>query len=109
MQDIGQPLLKFLPLDRAPALQPDRLPFLKEKRLELTQPQGAPKLRVISELRMRIQRQMRTVNRDIVFQQQLHELVALLGPGMTGSPEQSVVHDQQVRTELHRLANRGGA
>ena len=58
---------------------------------------------------MRIQREMRGVDGEIVVEEQPQEVVAGAGPGMLRSPEQSVVHDQQVRTGGHREFHRGQA
>src|ERR1041385_2009724 len=45
---------------------------------------------------MRVERQMGTVHREIIFNQPPQQLVTLAGPGMRWSPEQSVVHNEQV-------------
>ena len=44
---------------------------------------------------MRVQRQVRTVNREVILDQQPEQFIAFRRPGMAGTPEQPVMHDQQ--------------
>ena len=54
---------------------------------------------------MRIERQVRTVNRQIIFNQQPEQFVFFARPRMRRRPEQSVMHNHQIRPggngELH--------
>ena len=96
-------------------LEPDVLAVAEEERAQVLQPERGAKPRVVAQLRMRVQRQMRTVNRQIVFQQQPQQFVAPAGPWMGRRPEQPVMRDQQVRPgrdgQFHRRqarVHRGG-
>src|SRR2546427_8095466 len=84
--------------------------FLEEKRPARLQGQRPAKLRVVAQSRVSVQREMRTVNGQIVFEQQCQQLVTRARPRMTRVPEQSVVHNQQVRprrgSQLHGGAAR---
>ena len=45
---------------------------------------------------MKIERQVRTVNREIVFDQQPHQFITFPGPWMSGAPKKSVMNDEQI-------------
>src|SRR6266516_2097531 len=72
--------------------------FLEEKRLAPLQGQRPAELRVVAQARVSVEREMRTINGQIVFEQQRQQLIARARPGMTRIPEQSMMHDQQVRS-----------
>ena len=46
---------------------------------------------------MRVERQVRTVDGQIVFHQQPEQFVSFARPWMRRRPEQSVMHDEQIR------------
>ena len=75
----------------------DGLAVGQEKRFEIFQAERGAKLRVIAEFRMRVERQVRTVNRQIVFDQQPEQFVFFPRPRMRRRPEQSVMDDEQIR------------
>ena len=68
-----------------------------EKRPQIFQPERGAKLRVVAEPGMRIERQVRTVNRQVVFHQQPEQLIFFARPRMRRRPEQSVMDDEQIR------------
>ena len=84
--------------------------LLEKKRLAILQSERQAELRVIAQARMSVERQMRTVNGQIVFEQQRQQLVTSPSPRMTRVPKQSVMHNQQVRLrrdrQLHGRATR---
>ena len=81
-------------------------PWSQEKRAEIFQAERGAEPGVVAKLGMRVERQVRTVNRQIIFQQQPQQFVFFARPRMRRAPEQSVMHDHQVRLrrdgQLHR-------
>lgn len=59
---------KFIALQVINSLASNKISMALKERFEFLQPKGAGELRVISELFVRIQRKVRTVNRDIIIQ-----------------------------------------
>jgi len=51
---------------------------------------------------VRIQRQVRAVNRKVVLDQAADQLVTLSRPGVGGSPKKSVMHQQKVGFSNYR-------
>ena len=78
-------------------LQTDGLPVAGKKWLQIFQAQRGGELRVVAKPGMRIQRQVRTVNGQIVFDEQPEQFITLAGPRMRFGPEQAVMNDEQVR------------
>ena len=54
--------------DSALSLKTDMLTVIEKERFRILQPESCTQLDVIAEFRMKIQGQMRTVNREVVFQ-----------------------------------------
>src|SRR5580765_5791928 len=79
--------------------------FLEEKRLAALQAQRPAELRVVSQARVSVEREMRTVNGQVVFEQQRQQVIVSASPGMTRVPEQSMMDNQQVcsgsNSQLH--------
>ena len=103
----GQALGQLRPRQVKRAAQADRLAALGKKRLGLLDAKCPAKLGVVAEPWMRVQRQVRAVNGDVVVKQQPQQSVAVAGPRMRRSPKQPVVDDQQIRPGVDRLLDRG--
>ena len=80
---------------------------LGEKRLGRLDAKCPAKLGVVAESRMRVERQVRAVNSDVVIEQQPQQLVAIAGPRMRRPPEKPVMYDQQIRPGGDRFFDRG--
>src|SRR5206468_6884078 len=85
-----QTTCQLRPRDARAGLKANRPALISEKRAQPLQTERSAKLGVVPQPGMRIERQVRAVNRQIALQQQTQQLVALLRPGMRGSPEQPV-------------------
>src|SRR5881628_3494752 len=70
-------------------------PWLKKKGRSFFRPSGA-QLSVVAQAGMRIQRKMGAIDRQVVLEQKADEVVALPRPWVGWSPEESMVHQQQV-------------
>ena len=61
---------------------------------------------VVAQARVSVEREMRTINGQIVLEQQRQQFIACASPGMTRVPEQSMMRNQQVGLrsdcQLHR-------
>ena len=55
---------------------------------------------------MQIERQMRAVEREIVFHRQLERAIKRAGDRLQSGPEQTVMHDQQINSVLDRHLDR---
>ena len=66
-------------------------------------------LDVVAQPWVRIQRQVRAVNREIVVQQSPQQFTVSTRPRMPRGPEQAVVNEQKVRPGCHREPHRGQA
>ena len=58
-----------------PRFETDGLAVSQKKWLQISQAERGAKLRVVAEPRMRVERQVRTVNRQIIFDQQPEQFV----------------------------------
>ena len=80
-------------------------PAFHEEGKDVFKAQRGAKQGVVAQSAMRVQRQMRTVNSQVVFDEQFEQRVARAGPGNRRPPKQSVMHDQQPglggRGQLH--------
>jgi hypothetical protein len=71
-------------------------PFSKKTASQIFEAQRRAQLGVVAQARMRVQRQVRTVNGQIILDQQFEHFPAPAGPGNGRTPEQSVMHDHQI-------------
>jgi len=95
--------------NRGARLQADRLAVTLEERFQIAQAQCGAELGVVAEAGMRVEGKVRAIDRKVVFQQQLQQVVALTRPRVRRRPEQSVVHDQQIRPRRDGEPHRGEA
>ena len=79
-------------------MQSDVLTLFEEERFELTKAEGFRKLGVVPELRMGIEREMGTVNSEVVIEKPFQKLITFTRPRMRRSPEKAVMNDQKVGT-----------
>ena len=70
--------------------------FLEEKGLEFLEAERGAQLRVVAQSRVGVQRQMRTVNGQIAFDEQCQQLAAPARPRHGRRPEQAVMDDEQI-------------
>jgi len=98
------------------AIETNGLAVGDKKRPQIFKPKRGAELRIVPEPGMRIQRQVRTINRQIVFHEQPEQFVFFARPRMRWRPEQSVMHNHQIRpggdgefhggeTGIHRRRN----
>src|SRR5581483_4899960 len=71
--------------------------LFEKERLEILEPERAAEERVVAELRMSIERQMRTVNGEVAFHERANQCHFLARPGNRRAPKQSVMREQQIR------------
>ena len=109
LQRPAQSLRQFRAFQTSPRLATNESAFFEEKRLALLQSQGGAKPRVVAQARMRVERQVRTVNRQIVLQQQPQQFVTFPGPRMARTPKQPVMNQQQVGLGRDGEPDRGQA
>src|SRR5205807_9461886 len=90
----SHPLFQIFTRKACFGLEAQELVFLEEERAQVFQTKRSAKPGVIAKCGMSIQRQMRTIERQIVFQEQPHHFVIRSGPGASRIPKKSVM-DQQ--------------
>src|SRR4051794_672895 len=98
---------EFITVNRPARLQPDKLPFLEKKWFQRFEAESAAELRIIPDRRMHIERKMRTVDRQVVLDQEAYQLIIRPGPGMTLTPKKPVMSHEQVGAAGDRLPGRG--
>ncbi len=93
---------------RDPGVRPEAkaLFFREKERAKLLQAQRGAEEGVVAEPGMRIEREVRTVNREVVVQQLAEQLVVRARPGMRPAPEQTVMDDQEVGARVDGEADR---
>src|SRR5688572_24771713 len=91
-----KPLLYFLQWKAGPCHQSEMLVLIEKKWLAVLQAENGAQLRVVAELGVHVQREVRTVNRQIASDQKPQHFVGLAGPGMARVPKQPMMHQQKV-------------
>jgi hypothetical protein len=92
--------IKFIARQRNARLHANQLTFFFEERLIRFKSECCSELRVIAELRMKIERQMCTVNRDVVFKGEFQLPAQRFGHGTQARPKHSVMNNEQVSAAL---------
>src|SRR5215470_9443148 len=85
------------------------LSAIEEKWLCVPESKSGAQARVIAQLGMSVERQMGTVNSQIMLHQQSQHFIAFTCPGMAWIPEQAMMNDEQIDLGFHRHENRGKA
>ncbi len=96
----GETLAQFLAGKAGATLQPDGLAVAGEEGGGLFQAEGGAELGIIAELGMGIERQVGTVDGEVVGDQEVQQFVILAGPGLAGIPEEAVVHKEQIGADI---------
>ena len=65
-----------------------------EERFESIEAERGAELRIVAELRMNIEREVRAINGEVVFHKQVEQLAAFASPRMRWVPEKSVMDDE---------------
>ena len=87
--------------------EPDDIAMVTERRLHALQPQQLRELRVVAEDRMRVERQMAGVDREIRVHRRLDHVVdAALDPPDAAAPGNAVMDDEELRARLRRGLHR---
>src|ERR1700693_506299 len=94
--------------NRSLRFESDRLSFLLQKSLGGFQANSSRKLRVVADFGMHIERQMRAIERDIVFECDLQLAPQRTGDALQSRPEQSVMHNQKIDIFLRRSRQHAG-
>src|ERR1700736_7035706 len=76
--------------------QSNQLPFLFEERLRRFESKSSSKLRVIAYIGVNVERQMRAVERDVVFKSDFQLPTQTAGNWLQSWPQQTVMHNQKV-------------
>ena len=97
------------PREAGLGLKPEVQSVVEVEGAQLSEAQRRAEAGVVAEAGMRVQRQMGTVNRQVMLQQAAQQLVAGAGPGMRRRPKKPVMHQQQVRPGGDRQPGRGQA
>lgn len=101
-QNFGQPIRQFPAQNFLARLPADESAFFKKERLEFSEAERGAQLRVVAQARVGIQRQMRTVHGQVVFDEQGQHLAALTRPGHRRRPKQAVMNNEQIRPGRRR-------
>ena len=72
------------------------LAVIEEERAESFEAEGGAELGVIAEFAVRVEGKMRTIDGEVVPQQQLQQFVTLARPGMGCAPEESVMDNEEI-------------
>jgi hypothetical protein len=73
------------------------LAAIEKERPEAFETEGGAELGVVAEFGMCVEREMRAVDGEIVFEQRLQKFVAFASPRMGWAPKEAVMDDQKVR------------
>src|SRR6266571_3585671 len=87
-------------------LEAKALVFREKERTKPLQTQRGAEEGVVAEPGMRIEREVRTIDREVVVQQTAEQLVVRPRPGMRPAPEQAVMDDQEVGARVDGEADR---
>jgi len=77
------------------SLETDGLPTASEEWAKFPEAECGGELGVVAQPGMRVERQVRTVNGEVVLDQRTEQFVGLARPRMRWRPEQAVMDDQQ--------------
>lgn len=100
--------MEFGAVERGTELEANGLSlFVEEEGFGIFKIQGAGELGVVAELGMGIERKMGAVNGEVVFEEEFEELVTLAGPGMGGTPEETVMDDEEIGAGVNGFADGG--
>src|ERR1700722_856599 len=75
-----QPLGQFGEGDGGPGFKSEELSFLEEKGAKFFEAKGGAELRVVAETGMRVQGQVRAVNRQVMIEEQAEQFMPLARP-----------------------------
>lgn len=108
-EDLRKQLLQLLTSDLCFGLQANELAFVKKERFQFFETERCAEPRIVPKTRVRVQREVRTVHRKIVLNQQTNGLVAISRPGVGFSPKETVMDQQQIGFFSNRELNGGEA
>ena len=79
-----------------------RLALQLQERLRFLQAKGGGQESVVANLRVKIERKMNAVEREVVLERQSQSAIKRPGDGSQPRPEQPVVHNEQIDLALDR-------
>src|SRR5437773_1918057 len=88
--------------------QPDPLVFLLQKWLRRFESQRGDELCIVANFRVNVQRQVRTVERNVIFKRELQLATQRFRYRLQSGPEQAVVHDQKIDVFLRSFGKNTG-
>jgi hypothetical protein len=94
---LRNPSGQFRTGNRHPRFETYCLAVSQKKWPQISKAQRGAQLRIIPQPRVRVERQVGTVNRQIVFDKQPEQFASFARPRMRWRPEQAMMHDQQIR------------
>lgn len=100
-------LSQIIAMNRQRTAESDGLIFPWEKWLVIFQPDGGGELRIVAELWMNIEGQMRTVNGEVVLDGAADFFVECPGKWLSTLPKHTMVNDEEIGSGGDSFANDG--